>query len=624
VEAFFVDSFLDAHLRPLPQVVLDLDATDAPIHSTQEGRFFPCYYGNYCYLPLYIFAGDFPLGDAAEAPSVSAPILLMCEPIYWRQPRRWLGWSFMICIDCECPLAGPGFQKYCPQCGHIYKRTTDGYQKTESVYLPELTLQPDGGSRNPAFKTSLKGVYRNPRPAPSKVTPFDQGIHSGFSDKSPPLLHFVWMGTPQSPYKLQAAFDWAKLLKSTWLGVCIWIDENCFELFRTMTEHEAPEALPTLTEDQIRPVAMRIRTGSVPVYFALIDEHLEALIRKYEGEAPTLHILKAAIDFERQNEPPFSLVQVASDILRVILLRYYGGAYFDFDVSPSSYCKGKKLPDPKAISMGEMAFVCHRKDLINENDIIFADPSRKTSVLDGLLDDMSKFYKSSREARADYLRKRLSARFGEDTDNVIAKYRAGRTPSSQLLNKLAILVQEDIGRGRKDAYLRAVDEEVLEFVGILNDSIELATFQGFQFYPAHENGEKWDRIKVFFSHQTLTKPFYSWKDPGASAAIERIEAATKIQAAIRSYLVRASLKKYRLRGLTKAYNADVSYIIYEGATFCKVLRRDNERYCGIVLIDAWVREFRPGTISVERRVKDLQVFVHQDILRPAFVEDIVN
>ena len=61
IENFFVDAFLDAHRAPLKEVVLDLDATDDPIHGTQEGRFFHGYYGNYCYLPLYIFAGDFLL-----------------------------------------------------------------------------------------------------------------------------------------------------------------------------------------------------------------------------------------------------------------------------------------------------------------------------------------------------------------------------------------------------------------------------------------------------------------------------------------------------------------------------------------------------------------------------------
>jgi len=39
------------------QIVLDLDATDDPLHGTQEGRFFHGYYDGYCYLPLYIFCG---------------------------------------------------------------------------------------------------------------------------------------------------------------------------------------------------------------------------------------------------------------------------------------------------------------------------------------------------------------------------------------------------------------------------------------------------------------------------------------------------------------------------------------------------------------------------------------
>jgi len=38
--------------------VLDLDATDDPIHGHQLGRFFHGYYDNYCYLPLYIFCGE--------------------------------------------------------------------------------------------------------------------------------------------------------------------------------------------------------------------------------------------------------------------------------------------------------------------------------------------------------------------------------------------------------------------------------------------------------------------------------------------------------------------------------------------------------------------------------------
>jgi hypothetical protein len=58
IDAFFVDEFLDAFSKPPTSIVLDLDATDDPVHGNQEGRFFHGYYGHYCYLPLYIFCGD--------------------------------------------------------------------------------------------------------------------------------------------------------------------------------------------------------------------------------------------------------------------------------------------------------------------------------------------------------------------------------------------------------------------------------------------------------------------------------------------------------------------------------------------------------------------------------------
>jgi hypothetical protein len=54
----FVDLFLEAHRKAPPrQIILDLDATDVPLHGHQEGRFFHGYYDAYCYLPLYVFCG---------------------------------------------------------------------------------------------------------------------------------------------------------------------------------------------------------------------------------------------------------------------------------------------------------------------------------------------------------------------------------------------------------------------------------------------------------------------------------------------------------------------------------------------------------------------------------------
>ena len=58
IDELLVKIFLEAHARAPKQIVLDLDATDTPLHGKQEGRFFHGYYGHYCYLPLYIFCGD--------------------------------------------------------------------------------------------------------------------------------------------------------------------------------------------------------------------------------------------------------------------------------------------------------------------------------------------------------------------------------------------------------------------------------------------------------------------------------------------------------------------------------------------------------------------------------------
>ncbi len=57
IESLFVELFLEADQKAPKQIILDLDATDDPLHGNQEGRFFHGYYDCYCYLPLYIFCG---------------------------------------------------------------------------------------------------------------------------------------------------------------------------------------------------------------------------------------------------------------------------------------------------------------------------------------------------------------------------------------------------------------------------------------------------------------------------------------------------------------------------------------------------------------------------------------
>ena len=72
IEALFVDLFLDAHRRAPEQIILDLDATDDPVHGHQEGRFFHGYYDCFCYLPLYVFCGRHLLAAKLRRSNIDA------------------------------------------------------------------------------------------------------------------------------------------------------------------------------------------------------------------------------------------------------------------------------------------------------------------------------------------------------------------------------------------------------------------------------------------------------------------------------------------------------------------------------------------------------------------------
>ncbi len=72
IKRLLVELFVDAHERPPQQIILDLDATDDPVHGEQEGRFFHGYYDCYCYLPLYVFCGRHLLAAKLRPASMDA------------------------------------------------------------------------------------------------------------------------------------------------------------------------------------------------------------------------------------------------------------------------------------------------------------------------------------------------------------------------------------------------------------------------------------------------------------------------------------------------------------------------------------------------------------------------
>jgi hypothetical protein len=91
IEDLFVDLLVEAHESPPKRLVLDLDATDDPIHGHQEGRFFHGYYDCYCYLPLYIFCGRHLLAAQLRRSNIdaSAGSVEEVERIVARLRGRW-------------------------------------------------------------------------------------------------------------------------------------------------------------------------------------------------------------------------------------------------------------------------------------------------------------------------------------------------------------------------------------------------------------------------------------------------------------------------------------------------------------------------------------------------------
>ncbi|MBP7828164.1 MAG: IS1380 family transposase [Verrucomicrobia bacterium] len=58
VHAVLVNQLI-ASFAPAPaELILDFDTTDDRVHGRQAGAFFHGYYGDYCFLPLYVFCGE--------------------------------------------------------------------------------------------------------------------------------------------------------------------------------------------------------------------------------------------------------------------------------------------------------------------------------------------------------------------------------------------------------------------------------------------------------------------------------------------------------------------------------------------------------------------------------------
>ena len=93
MDALLVEVFLESYETAPEEIILDVDATDDPVHGHQAGRFFHGYYRHYCYLPLYIFCGEQLLcarlrtADQDGAAGTTEELACMIERIRARWPE---------------------------------------------------------------------------------------------------------------------------------------------------------------------------------------------------------------------------------------------------------------------------------------------------------------------------------------------------------------------------------------------------------------------------------------------------------------------------------------------------------------------------------------------------------
>ena len=153
-DRFFVRQFLKrSGSTPPPEIVLDLDNSDIPLHGHQEGRFFHGYYRSYCYLPLYVYCGDHLLAahlQTADKDGASDAIevceLLVAEiRAKWPDTRIVLRGDSGFCRDALlswCEAEGVEFVVGLARNARLQAEIAGQLKLAEKLYMAEPKLLP--------------------------------------------------------------------------------------------------------------------------------------------------------------------------------------------------------------------------------------------------------------------------------------------------------------------------------------------------------------------------------------------------------------------------------------------------------------------------------------------------
>ncbi len=147
IERLLVDLFVEAHRHAPKQIILDLDATDDPVHGEQEGRFFHGYYGHYCYLPLYIFCGDQLLVAKLRPANIdgAAGALEEVARVVAQIRERWP--DTRIVLRADSGFARDGLMAWCEATGVDYVFGLARNKRLVGEIKTELTLAGEDSKR---------------------------------------------------------------------------------------------------------------------------------------------------------------------------------------------------------------------------------------------------------------------------------------------------------------------------------------------------------------------------------------------------------------------------------------------------------------------------------------------
>jgi Transposase DDE domain group 1 len=192
--------FIASHAKAPRELVLDIDATHVPLHGEQERSHFHAYYDNYCYLPLYVFAGQDLLAcvlrpsDRDPASVVSALIKRLLVPLRRAWPRT------RIIVRADSGFCRPRVLRRLERWGVSY---IIGLQKNarlqQEVELAELALADQYAARQ--TKQRLFGEFEYAAKTWDKARRVIARLEYGVQGANPRFIVTDLKGSPKVLYE---------------------------------------------------------------------------------------------------------------------------------------------------------------------------------------------------------------------------------------------------------------------------------------------------------------------------------------------------------------------------------------------------------------------------------------